>query len=74
MPVPRIVAGDQSSTRRRFLGTRVPPNLFAIALGLLSTAMAAGASADEKPPPGYEVYVSTAFAGRVARLLDAVRA
>ena len=40
MPVPRIVAGDQSSTRRRFLGTRVPPNVFAIALGIAGLALA----------------------------------
>jgi len=40
MPAPRIVAGDQSPKRRRFLGTRVPPNLFAIALGLAGLALA----------------------------------
>jgi hypothetical protein len=40
MPAPRIAAGDQSPKRRRFLGTRVPPNLFAIALGLAGLALA----------------------------------
>ena len=44
MPVPRIVAGDQSSTRRRFLGTRVPPNVFAIALGIAGLALACQAA------------------------------
>src|SRR6185369_17466809 len=40
MPAPRIVPGDQTPKRRRFLGTRVPPNLFAIALGLAGLALA----------------------------------
>jgi tellurite resistance protein len=40
MPVPSIVAEDQSPQRQRFLGTRVPPNLFAIALGIAGLALA----------------------------------
>jgi tellurite resistance protein len=34
MPVPQIVGRDRSPERRRFPGPRVPPNLFAIALGV----------------------------------------
>ena len=34
MSVPQIVERDRSPKRRRFLGPRVPPNLFAIALGI----------------------------------------
>jgi tellurite resistance protein len=40
MPVPSIVAEDQSPQRQRFLGTRVPPNLFAIALGIAGLTLA----------------------------------
>ena len=40
MPVPLIVAEDQSPQRQRFLGPRVPPNLFAIALGIAGLALA----------------------------------
>jgi tellurite resistance protein len=40
MPVPQIVAEDQSPERQRFLGPRVPPNLFAIALGIAGLTQA----------------------------------
>jgi tellurite resistance protein len=40
MPAPQIVAKDQSPKRQRFLGPRVPPNLFAIALGIAGLAQA----------------------------------
>ena len=40
MPGPRIVEQDQRPKRRRFLGPRVPPNLFAIALGIAGLAQA----------------------------------
>jgi tellurite resistance protein len=40
MPVPQIVGKDRSPKRRRSLGPRVPPNLFAIALGLAGLAEA----------------------------------
>ena len=40
MPAPRIVAGDQSPKRRRFLGPRVPPSLFGIVLGIAGLAQA----------------------------------
>lgn len=44
MPAPQIVAKDQSPKRQRFLGPRVPPNLFAIALGMAGLAVAWGAA------------------------------
>ena len=44
MPGPRIVEQDQRPKRRRFLGPRVPPNLFAIALGIAGLAQAWDAS------------------------------
>jgi tellurite resistance protein len=34
MPVPQIAGKDRSPARRRFLGPRVPPSLFGIALGI----------------------------------------
>jgi tellurite resistance protein len=40
MSVPQIVKKDQSPKRQRFLGPRVPPNLFAIALGIAGLAQA----------------------------------
>lgn len=40
MPVPPIAAEDQSPERQRFLGPRVPPNLFAIALGIAGFTLA----------------------------------
>jgi tellurite resistance protein len=40
MPVPQIVGKDRSPERRRFPGPRVPPNLFAIALGVAGLAEA----------------------------------
>jgi tellurite resistance protein len=40
MSVPQIVEKDQSPKRQRFLGPRVPPNLFAIALGIAGLAQA----------------------------------
>ena len=40
MPAPQIVEKDQSPRRQRFLGPRVPPNLFAIALGIAGLALA----------------------------------
>ena len=40
MPTPQIVAEDQSPERQRFLGPRVPPNLFAIALGIAGLTQA----------------------------------
>ena len=40
MPVPQIAEKDQSPKRRRFPGPRVPPNLFAIALGIAGLAEA----------------------------------
>ena len=40
MPVPQIVAEDQSPERQQFLGLRVPPNLFAIALGIAGLTQA----------------------------------
>ncbi len=40
MPVPRIVGEDRGPDRRRFLGPRVPPNLFAVALGVAGLAEA----------------------------------
>jgi tellurite resistance protein len=40
MPVPQIVGKDRSPKRRRFPGLRVPPNLFAIALGVAGLAEA----------------------------------
>jgi tellurite resistance protein len=40
MSVPQIVEEDQSPKRQRFLGPRVPPNLFAIALGIAGLAQA----------------------------------
>jgi hypothetical protein len=38
MSVTQIVESDQSRKRHRFLGLRVPPNLFAIALGIAGLA------------------------------------
>jgi tellurite resistance protein len=38
MPVPQIVREDRGPDRRRFPGPRVPPNLFAIALGVAGLA------------------------------------
>jgi hypothetical protein len=40
MSVPQIVEKDQSPKRQRFLGPRVPPNLFAMALGIAGLAQA----------------------------------
>jgi tellurite resistance protein len=40
MSVTQIAAEDQSPRRRRFPGPRVPPNLFAIALGIAGLAQA----------------------------------
>ena len=40
MPVPQIVGKDRSPERRRLPGPRVPPNLFAIALGVAGLAEA----------------------------------
>ena len=40
MSVTQIVAKDQSPRRHKFLGPRVPPNLFAIALGIAGLAQA----------------------------------
>src|ERR1700684_475977 len=40
MSVTQIAADDQSPRRRRFPGPRVPPNLFAIALGIAGLAQA----------------------------------
>jgi tellurite resistance protein len=40
MSTPQIVEQDQSPKRRRFLGPRVPPNLFAIVLGIAGFAQA----------------------------------
>jgi tellurite resistance protein TehA-like permease len=40
MSMPQIVEKDQSPKRQRFLGSRVPPNLFAIALGIAGLAQA----------------------------------
>ena len=44
MPSPQSVEEDQSPKRQRFLGPRVPPNLFAIALGLAGLGQAWGAA------------------------------
>jgi tellurite resistance protein len=40
VPVPQIVGKNRSPERRRFPGLRVPPNLFAIALGVAGLAEA----------------------------------
>jgi tellurite resistance protein len=40
MSVPQIVGKDQGPRRQRFLGPRVPPNLFGIALGIAGLAEA----------------------------------
>src|SRR5580693_2548622 len=40
MSVPQIVAKGQRPRRQRFVGPRVPPNLFAIALGIAGLALA----------------------------------
>jgi tellurite resistance protein len=40
MSIPQIVEKDQSPRRQRSLGPRVPPNLFAIALGIAGLAVA----------------------------------
>ncbi len=40
MSVPKIVEQDQRPKRQRFLGPRVPPSLFAIALGIAELAQA----------------------------------
>jgi tellurite resistance protein len=40
MSIPQIVERDQRPKRQRFLGPRVPPNLFAIALGIAGLAQA----------------------------------
>jgi tellurite resistance protein len=40
MSVPQIAEKDQSPKRQRFLGPRVPPNLFGIALGIAGLAQA----------------------------------
>jgi tellurite resistance protein len=40
MSIPSIVAGDQGLKRERFLGPRVPPNLFAIVLGIAGLTLA----------------------------------
>ncbi len=40
MSVPWIVEQDQRPRRRRFAGPRVPPNLFAIALGIAGLSQA----------------------------------
>ena len=40
MSVPKIVEQDQRPKRQRFLGPRVPPSLFAIALGIAGLAQA----------------------------------
>jgi tellurite resistance protein len=40
MSIPQIVEEDQSPKRHRFPGRRVPPNLFAIALGIAGLAQA----------------------------------
>jgi tellurite resistance protein len=40
MPMPQIVEKDQSPKRHRFPGPRVPPNLFAIVLGIAGLAQA----------------------------------
>jgi tellurite resistance protein len=40
MSVTQIVERDQSRKRHRFLGLRVPPNMFAIALGIAGLAQA----------------------------------
>jgi tellurite resistance protein len=40
MSIPQIVKKDQSPIRQRFLGPRVPPNLFGIALGIAGLAQA----------------------------------
>jgi tellurite resistance protein len=40
MSMPQIVEKDQRPRRQRFLGPRVPPNLFAIALGVAGLALA----------------------------------
>src|ERR1700691_3126874 len=40
MSTPHIVENDQSPKRQRFLGPRVPPNLFGIVLGIAGLAQA----------------------------------
>ena len=40
MPVTQIAEKDQSPRRHKFLGPRVPPNLFGIALGIAGLAQA----------------------------------
>jgi tellurite resistance protein len=40
MSMPQLVESDQSPQRGRFLGPRVPPNLFGIALGIAGLAQA----------------------------------
>jgi hypothetical protein len=40
MSIPRIVESDQGPKRRGFRGPRVPPNLFAIVLGIAGLAQA----------------------------------
>jgi hypothetical protein len=44
MSIPQSVEKDQSPKRQRFLDPRVPPNLFAIALGIAGLAVAWGAA------------------------------
>jgi hypothetical protein len=40
MSVTQVVEKDQSPRRHKFLGPRVPPNLFGIALGIAGLAQA----------------------------------
>ena len=40
MSIPRLPETDQRPKRQRFLGPRVPPNLFAIVLGIAGLAEA----------------------------------